>query len=117
MALQPATAGTGLGLAEPAAPPRAGARYSRFVALMKVVLPLIALVLVAMVAIWPQLKEAGEGFRIEISRMGLGAAGGHSMLNARYAGVDEEGRPFTITAATAEQEAGTGTPVVLRPTA
>jgi lipopolysaccharide export system protein LptC len=85
--------------------PRAGSGYTRFVMLMKVVLPLVAAVLVALVAVWPQFREIREGFRIELSKINL-PTGGQRVTNARYAGTDARGRPFTVTAESAAQEEG-----------
>jgi lipopolysaccharide export system protein LptC len=89
----------------PARPPRAGSGYTRFVMLMKVVLPLIAAVLVALVAVWPQFRELREGFRIELAKLNL-PTGGQRVTNARYTGTDSRGRPFTVTAEAAMQEEG-----------
>jgi lipopolysaccharide export system protein LptC len=81
----------------------AGKRYSRFVGLMKIVLPSVAAVLVALVVAWPQFQDVRQGFRIEIAKLQLPLAGGQRVANARFTGVDRMNRPFTVTAETAVQ--------------
>jgi lipopolysaccharide export system protein LptC len=71
--------------------------------LMKVILPLVAAVLVALVAVWPQFRDLREGFRIEIAKLNL-PTGGQRVTNARYSGTDARGRPFTVTAEAALQD-------------
>jgi lipopolysaccharide export system protein LptC len=109
MAIEPARAvprGTAARARQaPARAPRAGSGYTRFVMMMKVVLPLVAAVLVALVAVWPQFRELREGFRIELAKINL-PTGGQRVTNARYAGTDSRGRPFTVTAEAAVQEEG-----------
>jgi lipopolysaccharide export system protein LptC len=73
--------------------------------LMKVVLPLVAAALVALVAVWPQFGELREGFRIELAKLNLPTAG-QRVTNARYSGADSRGRPFTVIAEAAVQEEG-----------
>ncbi len=80
-----------------------GKRYSRFVGLMRIVLPSVAAVLVALVVAWPQFHGVREGFRIEIARLKLPFSGGQHLSNARFTGVDRRNRPYTVTADTAAQ--------------
>jgi lipopolysaccharide export system protein LptC len=82
---------------------RAGGGYTRFVALMKVALPLAAGILVLLVVIWPQLQKRSEGFRLEAAGPTLPDSQGQDMINARYNGIDQEGRPYTVTAESATQ--------------
>jgi lipopolysaccharide export system protein LptC len=84
----------------------AGKRYSRFVWLMKVVLPSIAVVLVVLVVAWPQFRGVREGFRIEIAKLKLPFSGGQHLAHARFTGVDRRNRPFTVTADSAVQAEG-----------
>ncbi len=72
--------------------------HRRFVAAAKYLLPLVAVMLVAMVIVWPHIYEEDNRFKINSS-----AARGHeidepSMVNPRYLGVDSSGQPFSITA-------------------
>ena len=80
-------------------PPRLTPWYSRFVSLMKVLLPVAALVLVALVALWPQIEDADEQFRIGFSTLkGADGVTDPSMVNARFVGTDKRNRPYSITA-------------------
>ncbi len=81
----------------------AGKRYSRFVGLMKIVLPSVAAVLVALVVAWPQFQDVREGFRIEIAKLQMPFSGGQHLANARFTGVDKRNRPYTVTADSAVQ--------------
>jgi lipopolysaccharide export system protein LptC len=84
---------------------RAGGRYSRFVLLMKFVLPAIATVLVVLVAVWPQFQDLQEGFRIQINKLTAPAGSEQHLTNARFTGVDAKSRPYSITADDATQAA------------
>jgi len=76
---------------------RAGGGYSRFVTWMKVLLPFVALALVALVIAWPRLKS-NDGFRIGFSSIRLSGEAQPGMDNARYIGTDEKQQPFSVTA-------------------
>jgi lipopolysaccharide export system protein LptC len=90
------------------APPRLSGRnsWSIFVGFMKVLLPALAVALILLVVIWPQLSQDDGRFRIRVSDMSLEQADSLSMLNARFEGVDEHDQPFTLTADEATQTAG-----------
>ena len=77
---------------------RIGGNYSRFVGLMKLVLPAAAGVLVLMIIVWPQFEDTSDGFRLRPSSISLESAGGQKLVNARYTGTDRRDNPFTITA-------------------
>jgi lipopolysaccharide export system protein LptC len=72
--------------------------YSRFVQMMKYLLPAVAMVLVALVAVWPHLKTKDSGFRIGFSALKARETGDPSMVNARYVGSDKNDQLFSITA-------------------
>ena len=74
------------------------AGYSRYVIFMKFILPLIALVLVATIMIWPQLQVLDETFSIALSDVKLSAKESPNMVNARFVGADLKKQPFSITA-------------------
>lgn len=86
-------------------PPRLSVRnrYSIFVGWMKVVLPALAVALVLMVVVWPQLMLYDDRFRIRVSDISLEQADTLTMLNARYEGLDDENQPFYLTADQAVQ--------------
>lgn len=87
---------------------RAGARYTRFVAWMKLLLPVFAASVVALVVIWPQLQEKPEAFRLGLSSISIHEKSGQQVVNARFTGSDAEARPFTVTADSAIQRMDTG---------
>lgn len=87
--------------------PSAGALARRrlAVALAKRVLPLTALGLLAAIALWPEFETAAERGRIAFRQAGQVAPSALHLINPRYQGLDEQNRPFTVTAATAVQAA------------
>lgn len=67
-----------------------GRAYSRFVALSKVMLPIIALGILAALVAWPSFRDTGvqsqpDGRELE-------------MMKPRYVGLDSENRPFSVVA-------------------
>jgi lipopolysaccharide export system protein LptC len=72
------------------------------VAVTKRFLPVAALALLTCVALWPQLARDAEHARLSYRRDGAPPQSGQ-MTGASYHGVDANGRPYTITAATAHQ--------------
>ena len=72
--------------------------YSRFVSLMKVFLPTLALLLIGLVVVWPYLQSKESRFRIGFSGLMLSGSEDPNMVNARYQGTDKNSRMFTITA-------------------
>ncbi|MFQ5984042.1 MAG: LPS export ABC transporter periplasmic protein LptC [Alphaproteobacteria bacterium] len=89
-------------------------RYSRFVAMMKLVLPLSAAVFVALVVAWPYMTERDEGLGISFADIKESESGTLSMTNARYLGTDGKNQPFTVTAETATQEPSDPERIVLK---
>ena len=85
--------------------PRFRSRYSRFVALMKYALPLIAGCVLLMVVAWPELKPKPERFSVGISDLKVNIEAGQRVVNARFTGVDSENQPFSVTAETVVQAA------------
>ena len=71
-------------------------RHSRRVRALRLLLPAVALALIALIVAWPQIKP--PGFSISIGSTGDGTADAPHMMNARFTGVDVEGRPFSVTA-------------------
>jgi lipopolysaccharide export system protein LptC len=68
----------------------------------KFLLPAVSLMLLGTIALWPEYERATDTARIAFQ--GLRAAlDGARLTNAHYKGVDERGRPYTVTAATAAQ--------------
>ncbi|MCP5366695.1 MAG: LPS export ABC transporter periplasmic protein LptC [Hyphomicrobiales bacterium] len=81
-----------------AAPRRRSVAYSRFVAVTKWMLPAIAIVLIAVIASWPYMNPKTDLISIQSLIQGTVDAGGPSVVNARYLGSDDDGRPFTVSA-------------------
>ena len=75
----------------------------RTVWLTKWSLPLLALLLLGAVAAWPELTRVKEQGRVAFRRVFSVDPESGRMLQPRYRGVDERGRPYTITAASAQQ--------------
>ncbi len=82
--------------------PRGIARRSLMVTLTKWLLPMAAMVLLALIALWPEVEQVTGPAHLTIGHLSGDLDGGR-MINARYNGVDEKGRPYTVTAATARQ--------------
>src|SRR3546814_16636666 len=81
-----------------------GVRYSRFVQLLKLVSATVALVLLAAVIVWPQLRSRDSGFQIGGSETG-GPEDAESlnMVNPRYTGRASNNLPYEVTADLASQ--------------
>jgi len=78
------------------------ARRRFLVTATKWILPLGALVLLALIALWPELDRATTKARLSMAHISGELEGGR-LIDARYNGIDERNRPYTITAATARQ--------------
>jgi len=78
-------------------------RYSRFVRFMKVTLPSLAVVLLALVVVWPRLSFDESRFRIGFAALSPEAVKTLSMVNARYFGIDQNAHPYTVTSDDATQ--------------
>ncbi len=77
------------------------ARRRLLIRLTKFLLPLAALALLALIAAWPEIDRAKD-HRLSFSQFSA-EVDGAKLTDARYRGVDEQGRPYTITARTAKQ--------------
>jgi lipopolysaccharide export system protein LptC len=89
------------GLRRVSGPPGAG--YTRFVALMKFLLPAVAVGLLMLVAAWPRIEASLDRLKFALPRLDLSEARDLRMVNARFSGIDKQNRPFTVTAETARQ--------------
>jgi len=78
------------------------ARRRWTVGIAKRLLPLVALALLASIALWPEFARETNDARITYRR-GLGVPESGTMTDAAYHGVDENGRPYTMTATRARQ--------------
>jgi len=86
------------------APPPPGriARRRLLINVTKWSLPIVAMMLLALVALWPEVQRLAGIARLKMAHVS-GEVEGGKLLDARYNGVDQKGRPYTVTAATAWQ--------------
>ena len=87
------------------------ANYSRFVSLMKLLLPVTALALAAVMVAWPQLKSRDGGFHLGFLSINPYDAENLRMDNARFTGLDKKALPYTLTADVAIQD-GPGADII-----
>lgn len=81
-------------------------KYSRFVSTMKILLPSIAVLLLLLVVVLPQLRNEPEQFTAEIERVETESGSALSLVNARYFGTDDSGQPFSVTAESVRESDG-----------
>lgn len=100
---------------EPATPARGRpvARASRLVAAMKMLLPALAITLVALVLIWPQIGRNTTDIPVIEAPASLEDVDTLRMANPRFVGLDENDRPFEIVAESATQVGENGHAVEL----
>jgi len=79
------------------------ARRRLIVTLTKWLLPFGALLLLASVALWPEIARIKDQGRITFRRVFSVEPDSGRMKEPRYQGVDERGRPYTVTADSALQ--------------
>ena len=89
----------------PIAPTRIERGYSRFVAVMKVALPLGAAAVLVLLFSWSRLYDMPERVRIDTTSFSVSeSASGHRMINARYSGTDRNDNPYSLAAESIVQE-------------
>jgi lipopolysaccharide export system protein LptC len=76
----------------------AGRTYTRFVSVMKWVLPALALSMAGLVVAWPELQEAPIPTRSAAPDEEMEAG---QMASPRFAGLDSENRPYSVTGSSA----------------
>ena len=74
------------------------AGYSRYVSFMKFLLPAIALGLLALIFLWPQIKDGDNRFSISFKSIQGTNTDDPNMVNARFVGMDNKNQPFSIIA-------------------
>lgn len=77
--------------------------YTLWVRFSKYFLPAISLILVVLVGIWPSLNDQVKSFNLDAVQIQNGREGNLAMINARYRGVDEDRRQFSIRADSTSQ--------------
>lgn len=85
--------------------PSAGqiARHRIAVRFAKWVLPLLGVGLLVGIAVWPELDRMEDRARVSFRRVIQTAPDAVRVVDPRYQGLDEQNRPFTVTANTATQ--------------
>ncbi len=81
----------------------AAIRQSRFVGLMKLLLPAAAAALIVLVVAWPEIYRQVGQFKIQFSPIRISDLR-VQMIGARYEGLSDAGKPYRITAARAVQD-------------
>ena len=84
------------------------ARRRALVKLAKLLLPVGALALLAAVALWPEFDSAEDRGRMAFRRVSQTTADAMRISGARYQGVDEQNRPYNVTATSAVQRDESG---------
>lgn len=88
-----------------AAPSAGGmARRRLAVAAAKRLLPAAALLLLGVVLLWPEFEGGEERARLSFRRIAQTDAEALRVVAPRYRGIDEQSRPYSVTAATAQQQ-------------
>lgn len=82
------------------------ARRRLLVGVLKRALPLAALAALALILAWPQITGNEERMRVTYRKPTEAMPESARVIDARYVGRDDRGRPFTVTAEQAEQADG-----------
>ena len=73
----------------------------------KVGLPVMATALLSAIVLWPEIVRVGDSARLSFRRVFAIEAESGRMVDPHYRGVDERGRPYTMTASWAAQSGPT----------
>jgi lipopolysaccharide export system protein LptC len=87
--------------------------YSRYVFCMKLLLPAIALGMIGLMFIWPQINVENTRFSINFKNIQNSDSDDLNMINARFVGTDKKNQPFSITADMAKTLITDGTSIEL----
>ena len=83
---------------------KASPGYSRFVSMMKLLLPLLGLGLVVTLVVWPSEFQKATGFHLTYVSSDADGSVDLTMLRPRYLGTDTRNQPFVVTADSATQD-------------
>jgi len=83
---------------------KASPGYSRFVGMMKLLLPLLGLGLVVTLVVWPNEFQKATGFHLAYVSSDSNGGVDLTMLRPRYLGTDSRNQPFVVTADSATQD-------------
>lgn len=87
-------------------PRRYSAFHSHIVNLLKLLLPSVAVGLVAMILLWPQLNPIDQRFRLRPVSVSIDDLENLRVVNPRYVGSDSQNQPYVVTADQATQASG-----------
>ena len=73
-------------------------RHSYFVSAMKFTFPLLALILIFLIFLWPNLNTEGLTFELGFSTANLQLSNKPSMINPRFYSTDSQNQHYSITA-------------------
>ena len=101
------------------AAPSAGqlARRRVLVAIAKRLLPIAAVALLSLTALWPEFESAAERGRVAFRRVAEVRPDALHIVDARYQGIDQQNQPYTVTAASAVQAGNDETVQLSKPRA
>jgi len=84
-----------------------GARgYSRFVVIMKLLLPSVAVVVLGVVLAWPYIEAQTDRLTLGFSSMDPRDIDPSTLVNPRFHGVDNKDQPYTLIAISAAEVVG-----------
>ena len=93
------------------------ARRRLAVRLGKILLPLAGVGLLVGIAVWPELDRMEDRARVSFRRVVQAAPDAVRIIEPRYQGLDEQNRPYTVTARVAAQAGGPDIVALERPRA
>jgi lipopolysaccharide export system protein LptC len=79
------------------------ARRRIAVRLAKILLPLLGVALLVGIAVWPEIDRMEDRARVSFRRVTGTAPDAVRVVDPRYQGIDEQNRPYTVTATVAAQ--------------
>lgn len=82
--------------------------YSAFVQLLKFSLPVVAILLIGLMVFWQQIVPNPKFLLPDVGELSPEMARNLTMTKPRFDGLDDQGRPYTVTAETALQADGSG---------
>ena len=100
---RPRLEASGRGRVRRAPTPGRIARRRVVVTLTKWLLPVVAVLLLGTIAAWPEIARLQDGSRVAIRRAFNPESAEARLVEPRYRGVDERGRPYTLSADVAVQ--------------
>jgi len=77
--------------------------YSRFVSLMKFVLPGLAVTVMGAMMLWPQIKARTDQFVVGFATLDPRETDPRTLVNPRFLGLDDKEQPYTLIARSAEE--------------